>query len=283
MTTANSLPRLFYCLALLLLGFFSTGCQLLERTKENKLAITTTSLDEQPPKMLSAFFGLDNSLPLIGALIWWKAPGKDGMPVTFSRRVVEPIDAAAFTVVTRSGERLNPLHATTVPADDAAERHTVLLIGELGDEPDDPPARVEITGSLKLDGGVNANGLSVVVTPLADGPSLVLAYATDVESQEHNYPAGTKQIVVVVWAGGVRKVAGVTSEDHRLGYTVTTTEGDTVPLALGDIGDGDNYEHLYLDTDAKPLSVSMKGGLLMDPRDDPNPATSVEVAVTINN
>jgi len=38
------------------------------------------------------------------------------------------------------------------------------------------------------------------------------------------------------------------------------------------------YEHLYLDTDSKPLRVSMKGGLLIDPRDDPKPATSVEVA-----
>ena len=86
----------------------------------------------------------------------------------------------------------------------------------------------------------------------------------------------------MVWAGGVRKVAGVTSDDHRLGYAVTTTEGDTVPLTFGDVGDGDNYEHLYLDTDARPLSVSMKGGLLMDPRDDPNPATSVGVANAAN-
>ncbi len=44
------------------------------------------------------------------------------------------------------------------------------------------------------------------------------------------------------------------------------------------VGDGDNYEHLYLDTEANLLRVSMKGGLLMDPRADPNPATSVEVA-----
>ena len=51
-----------------------------------------------------------------------------------------------------------------------------------------------------------------------------------------------------------------------------------MPIALGNLGDGDNYEHLYLDTEANLLRVSMKGGLLMDPRADPNPVTSVEVA-----
>ena len=48
---------------------------------------------------------------------------------------------------------------------------------------------------------------------------------------------------------------------------------------IGPLGDMTwAYEHLYLDTDSKPLRVSMKGGLLIDPRDDPKPATSVEVA-----
>ena len=48
------------------------------------------------------------------------------------------------------------------------------------------------------------------------------------------------------------------------------------PFGLGDVG-GDNYEHLFLDTKATPLRVSMKSGLLKDPRSDPNPATSVEI------
>ena len=53
------------------------------------------------------------------------------------------------------------------------------------------------------------------------------------------------------------------------------------PIALGDIG-RDNYEYLYLDTDATLLKVSMKSGLLMDPRADANPATSVGVAAAID-
>jgi hypothetical protein len=71
---------------------------------------------------------------------------------------------------------------------------------------------------------------------------------------------------------------GVTYENHLLGYSVVTTDGNIVqPIALGDIG-GDNYEYLYLDTEATALIVSMKSGLLMDPRSDANPATSVGVA-----
>jgi hypothetical protein len=200
------------------------------------------------------------------------------MPVTFSRRVEEPIEPAAFTVVTRSGKRLQPSFATTRPANDAAKRHTVLLIGELGDEPDDPPVKVEVTGHLALAGGDDARGLSVEVTPLADGPSLVLAYAVRPGKIEGDYPPETRQVIVVVWAGGVRPMSGVTHENHRLGYSVATADGEVVPIAVGGLGDRDNYEHLYLDTEASVLRVSMKSGLLMDPRGDSNPDTTVEVA-----
>ena len=245
---------------------------------KNTATPARTSLDMNPPRMVSAFFGLDNEAPLKAMLLWWRAPGKDGMPVTFSRRVEGPIDPTAFTVVTRSGARLHPGYATTRPANEPAEHHTVLLIGDLGNEPDDPPVKVEMTGHLALAGGADANGMSVPVTSLDEGPSLVLAYASYPGRIASNCPPETKQIVVVVWAGGVRPRPEVTPDDHRLGYSVATTSGDVVPIAIGNLGDGDNYEHLCLDTTAKPLRVSMKGGLLMDPRDDPNPATNVEVA-----
>jgi hypothetical protein len=137
---------------------------------------------------------------------------------------------------------------------------------------------VEVTGPLALAGGEDARGLSVAVTPLADGPSLVLAYPARPGEFESRPPPETQQILVVAWAGGVRPMPGTTGESHRLGYSVSTADGDVVPIALGDLGDRDNYEHLYLDTDARILRVHMKGGLLMDPRGDPNPETSVEVA-----
>jgi hypothetical protein len=137
---------------------------------------------------------------------------------------------------------------------------------------------VEMTGHLAVAGDADPLGLSVSVTPLADGPSLVLAFASDPAQIESDCPPQTRQIVVVVWAGGVRPLPGVTPADHRLGYSVATAAGDVVPMALGNLGDGDNYEHLCLDTVAIPLRASMRGGLLMDPRDDPNPATDVEIA-----
>jgi len=254
-----------------IIGFFVAALGMVALTQvafaqRQELIPERTSLDGQPPRMVSAFFGLDNALR-----------GRDGMPVTFSRRVEEPIEPAAFTVVTRSGARHQPSVATTRPANEAAKRHTVLLIGELGDEPDDPPVKVEVSGHLALAGGADAHGLSVAVTPLADGPSLVLAYVANPGKIEGKHPPGTKQIIVVVWAGGVRPMPGVKHENHRLGYSVETTDGDVLPIDVGNLGDRDNYEHLYLDTDSKPLRVSMKGGLLIDPRDDPNPTTSIEV------
>ena len=115
----------------------------------DQVQIEPTSLDKEPPRLISAFFGLDNSLPPRAMLIWRRAVGKDGMPLTFSRRVEGSIDPEVFTVITRSGNRLHPAHATTKPAHKYAKRHTVLLIGEMGDEPNDPPVKVEVTGNLR--------------------------------------------------------------------------------------------------------------------------------------
>jgi len=235
---------------------------------------TKTELDDEPARMVSAFFGLDNGLQSVR----WK--GHDGMPVTFSRRVEDPgsLDPEAFTVITRLGARMHPLHVTTRPAKEASKRHTVLLIGEFGNEPEDPPVRVEVTGHLMLAGGDDARGLSVDVTPLEEGPSLVLAYTVKPGQLGGDYPAETRQVIVVLWNGGVQPMEGVTRDEHIAGYSVATIDGETVqPIALGDIG-GDNYEYLYMDTDATAIRVHMQGGLLMDPRHDANPATSVGVA-----
>ena len=234
-----------------------------------------TDLDDQPARMVSAFFGLDNAMQAL------RYKGADGMPVTFSKRVADPdsLEPEMFTVISRSGKRVHPLRVTTRPADETSKRHSVLLIGEFGNEPDDPPAKVKVTGQLILAGGDNAQGLSVDVTPLKDGPSLVLAYAVSPKDfPDDDVPPETKQVVVAIWNGGVTPMEGVIAEIHRLGYSVETENGATVqPIGVGDIG-GDNYEYLYLDTESTALRVSMKSNLLMDPRLDGNPATSIEVA-----
>lgn len=83
-----------------------------------------TALDQQPPELVSAFFGLDDSLPSQSIAICPEAPGMDGMPVTFSRRVVGSgiqgarVNAAAFTVVTRSRQQMTPVGRPSDPASD---------------------------------------------------------------------------------------------------------------------------------------------------------------------
>ena len=234
-----------------------------------------TALDRTPPQLLNAFFGLDDALPGRARLLCAEAPGSDGMPVTFSRRVVsmEPED---FMVITQSGEHKTPDCATLRPADEASENHTVLLIGDLGST-QDPPARVEIVGDVALEADGQGKGLSVDVTPLEAGPSLVLAIAYATGMIDSDCPASTQQLIQVTWAGGVRLAEGQTEEAHRTMYRVMTADGEVTPFAIDDLNDGDNYEHLCLDTPAEATDVHAIEGVLVDPRNDPNPATSVRV------
>jgi hypothetical protein len=200
------------------------------------------------------------------------------MPVTFSRRVVGRFEPSAFAVSTRSGAVHKPLCATTRPAAAASERHTVLLIGELGSEPADPPVKVEVIGSLPLEDGDNAQGLSGPVIPLADGPTLALAMAYKPGAIASDCPTSSRQIVVVVWTGGVQLAPAAQSDQHRSGYQVATGMGTVTPVVLGDLDDRDNYVHLCLDSAAPAQQVSFPAGILVDPRGDLNPATSIEVS-----
>jgi hypothetical protein len=244
----------------------------------HRLPPPRTSLDDAPPRLASAFFGLDHAMPEGSRRLCLDGPGLDGMPVTFTRRVVGPIDASAFTVTTASGARRHPRCATTQPASGAAKDHTVLLIGELGRDPADPPLQVEVTGALPLAGGADGHGLSGPVTPLAAGPTLVLALGLAPGAIDSDCPSGTQQLVVVVWAGGVTPGPGQSEEAHRQGYRVQTQGGEEVPFALGDLGDHDNYEHLCLHTKDPARQVRFAAGVLVDPRGDLNPATAVEVS-----
>ncbi len=241
--------------------------------------VPRTALDDAPARIVGAFFGLDHAMPEGSRLLCFGGAGEDGLPVTFSRRVrASELSERAFTVFTRAGVARRPRCATLAPADGPAKRHTVLLVGELGSEPDDPPVRVEITGSLPLDDGADARGLSAPVIPLADGPTLLLAFAHRSGELRSDCPASSAQILVVVWAGGVRPGPALDQEAHRRAYRVTTGAGEVTPFALGDVGDRDNYVHLCLDVAAKATSVAARAGVLVDPRGDANPETRVDVA-----
>lgn len=241
------------------------------------------SQDAPSAVILDAFFGLDDALPLAANAPCLGGEGMDGMPVTFSRRVQpERPEAASFLVITRGGQRLTPRCATLRPAIDPTERHTVLLVGELGDEPDDPPVRVEIVGSVPLLGGGDAMGLSTdTVTPLTDGPSLRIAYVYAPEAlPESTCPRpSTTQVIQLTWAGGVRAPTGEElGEPARKQMSVTLEDGAVVtPIALADLGDNDNYTHLCLEETSPARSVTVKAGVAVDPRGDTNPETTIPV------
>jgi hypothetical protein len=238
----------------------------------------STPLDTEPARLVEAFFGLDNALPVDsrGLCLW--APGKDGMPVTFSRRLVmQQPEPSAFLVRTRAGREHRPVCATTRPADGPLENHTVLLMGDLGDDANDPPMEVVVTGDVPFQGGGNARGLQGPVRALQEGPTLTLAMAFSRAGLATDCPEAAAQVVMVVWAGGVVPGPGKDQESHRLAYRVLDAQGPHVPLALGDLQDRDNYVHLCMESALAATEVTAAEGVLVDPRGDLNPFTRTAV------
>jgi hypothetical protein len=233
-------------------------------------------------EILDVFFGLDNALPATANFLCLGGGGMDGMPVTFSRRIgADTPEPSAFRVTTRSGAVRMPRCATLRPALGPSKRHTVLLIGDVGDDPGDPPVRLDVIGSVALLHGGDAMGLSSEhVTPLAAGPSVRIAYRYDpTELVGSSCPTTTRQIVQLTWAGGVTAPTGDELGDvARTAMRVTLAGGLQVsPIALADLGDNDNYTQLCLDTDTPAESVTVEAGVAADPRGDTNPATSIRV------
>jgi len=250
----------------------------------------------QSAELLSAFFGLDNALPFLARLICRGAPGKDGMPVILSTEIDHrTLQAGDFQVTTASGAVGQMTCITLLPATDGGELRTVLLVGEYGSAELDPPVQVEVVGHLhSIDGTLDFHGARVDVTPLAQGPSLVMAEVADPTAPDLGLgqrrtdgddcpPDGIAQAVRVVWAGGVTLANGDEPGDaERDLYRVTVrapdgTERDITPTALADLGDGDNNHLLCMDTADTPLSVAFPAGVFVDPNKDLNPETEVSV------
>jgi len=236
-----------------------------------------TVLDTEMARMVSAFFVVDNGLPNEAKSLCDQAPGKDGMLVTFSRRVITNVDPEALTVRLRSGALVHPVCATTKPADAPTKEHTILLVGQLGSAAD-PAVAVEVTGHIALAGGADGKGLSTLVTPLPEGPTLVLAFAAAPGTIQSDCPGRAKQIIVAIWAGGVKPPSGADQTAHLAGYRVRTATRELKPFALGDLADRDNYVHLCLDTDDPAQRVDFTAGILADPNGDLNPETFVMVS-----
>lgn len=249
--------------------------------------------ESQAPGVLSAFFGLDNALPPLANALCPGASGKDGMPLVLSHTIdPETLRPEHFRVFTRSGAEHTPLCVTLRPADDAGELRTVLMIGELGNANDDPPVRAVVVGDAISDGSagtpVSFRGAEVQVTPLEDGPSLILAQVVpEIERPDTDRgspcPEDTRQAVRATWAGGVRRPDRQEAGDsERALYRITVERSDgsraeIEPAALADLGDNDNNHLLCLDTDDTPVSVAFPAGHLVDPNQDLNPETQVAV------
>lgn len=248
--------------------------------------------EQHEARLLSAFFGLDNDLPFVANALCFGASGMDGMPVVLSHTVSpDALEPEQFRIITRAGERHTPKCVTLRPAYDPGERRTVLLIGEFGDAPDDPPVLVQIVGDLLSDGTppVNFIDAETDVTPLDAGPSLVLAEAVPgsewaQKRRGAGCPAGTKQVIRVTWDGGVKLPDGDEPGDaERKLYSVQVqrTDGsvdEIHPVALAELGDGDNNHFLCLDTADPAVAVSFPAGHLVDPNKDVNPATHIPVS-----
>lgn len=254
--------------------------------------LPTLSLAQEDPSLLSAFFGLDDSrqIAVRTALVCQGISGRDGMPVIFSHEVdPDTLDPEDFQVTRASGETGTVGCVTLRPADDVGELRTALIVGSYG-SPEDPPVSVEIVGDvMSLDGSLNFAGTMAPAIPLGDGPTIILAEEVPPNywslGSEGDCPRpGLRGIVRAVWVGGITKPGGDEIDQTEMAqYRVSLLQPDgtvleVAPMAVGDLGDNDNNHELCLDVDGTPLSVSFPAGLLTDPNEDLNPATSISVS-----
>lgn len=243
-------------------------------------------------RVLSAFYGRDNDLPITSVLLSWKAPGNDGMPIVFSQEVdPSTLENTDFVFTTASGRKLTPSDITLNPANEEFELRTVLTVGELGDHPDDPPVFLQVVSDVLSRSGQNYRGQTVAVTPLPEGPFISYAehftftvdYPYVATGRGADCPRGKTSLVVrTVWAGGVRATDGQELGDNELDafFVTIVQESDTVqvqPSAIADLKDNDNNIDLCLSDTGIPIKVGARAGIAIDPNDDVNPATEVEV------
>ena len=272
------------------LKLLATAALAISVTSANWVMADTSPIKSSPPTLLSAFFGLDNAMPFAINILCFGAAGDDGMPVVLSHRISsDSLRPEQFQITTRSGQLKTPECATLRPAGDPGERRTVLLIGEFGNADTDPPEVVTIVEDLLSDmaAPLNFKGQSVEVTPLSEGPSMVLAESVDreewaVDRRGTQCPIeGVRQIIRVTWNGGVRLANRDEPGDAEKGLYSIKMEREqgesyiTHPIAIAELGDNDNHHFLCLDTDDKASAVSFPSGHFIDPNMDLNPDTSV--------
>ncbi len=279
-------PKIFFYLSLL-------GILACNQNPDYELSHKVPPIDSQrEAKILSTFFGLDNALPRTAIALSPKAPGNDGMPVVFSHELnPETLQASDFSIKTAKGNLFQADVVTLRPADEAFELRTILLIGNYGNHPDNEPIEVEIVGDLLARSGQNYKGQKVNVTPLEKGPFLSYAEYFKIDEAYPYVSEGsgcdcpkekTNRVVRTVWAGGVRALNGEELGDKELtNFNVFMQNGtDTLmvhPFQIADIDDNDNNIDLCIKEEGTPVSVSVKANTAIDPRDDTNDFTQINI------
>src|SRR5262249_18566137 len=199
--------------ALCLLPAIAGCARTAQPASSTSVTAAATDASGRPARVLSAFYGLDNGLPIMANRLCMGASGKDGMPVVLSHTIdASTLQREDFRVVTRSGIESTPFCVTLAPALHAGEPRTVLLVAEFGGATD-PPAIVRIVGDILSDGTtggpVNFRGTDATVIPLDFGPTLIFAEVIPREEwtggRGTSCPDGTQQVVRVTWTGGVRR------------------------------------------------------------------------------
>jgi hypothetical protein len=291
MKTRRNAPFISGMVALILFFGIGTGCKKFHR--EILLSDTVPEIDKtREAKVVTAFFGLDNGLTQKARALYRKAPGKDGMPLVFSLEI-DPatLDASDFKVTSKNGTVYTVEAATLLPANEEFELRTVLLIGEYGDYPDNPPVSVNISGDLMSRTGQNFKGQTIAVIPLEEGP--ILSYAEYFTlTDDYPYVASgygcdcpkeeTQLVVKAVWSGGVRALNGDELGQNEVDDFIITLvkDEDTVtvsPFQLADIDDNDNNIDLCLDESGIPILLQVNEKVAIDPRGDKNPETKVAI------
>ena len=241
--------------------------------------------------IVSAFFGLDNSLP--GLLCNQLGSLLDGMPVNFKF----PLDTSSlsetdFEVLDSLGNIHTPICVSLAPANENGENRTVLLLGEFGAAVTNPPVEVRVVGDLFTTDTsqgestcseiINLNGITTTnVIQLAYGPSLFFAQRIYGNLNECN--SGT-QTIQVAWNGGITQYISGDSESDLFQYYVGYTDSSGVliphiPISIADVNDNDNFHQLCFSTSDDIIKISIMANTVEDPNHDPNLFSEIDVSI----
>lgn len=242
--------------------------------------------------IVSAFFGLDNALPMPVNAICPGGTGQDGMPVNFKYMIDgSTLEASDFEVIDEAGNTHTPLCAVLAPANENGENRTVLLVGEFGNDGTNPPAEIRIIGELLTLANtleqsacskvINLNGQSTQnVVPLSEGPKLFFAQRIEGAIAECS---SDRQVIQVAWNGGVVPFQEGDTEADLFQYYTAYTENNGVltphqAISIADINDNDNFHQLCFEVSDSIVKIEMQANVVEDPNGDPNPFTEIEVS-----